>query len=1261
MAKIRDIQRTAAFAWAPDTVPFIATGTQAGAVSADFSDNTQLELWDLDLAGNPQTELSPVASVSTDSKFYDIAWGRVTTERPRGIIAGALENGSLDLWSADALIDKAENPLISQTTKHSGSIKSLQFNPFKSELLATAGAKGELYVWDLNNTDNPFMLGNKAARADDFDCLDWNKKVPHILVTGGSGGFLTVWDVKAKKESLTLNNLGRKAVSAVAWHPEQQTKLITAIPDDTNPVILLWDLRNSNAPERTLTGHNAGVLSLSWCKQDIDLLLSCGKDNRTICWNPQSGEMLGEFPVVTNWTFKTSFHPRNPNYSATASYDGKIVVRTLQNTNPDSSQTDTDAVPTDSDDFFSRAGNAQASSFSLKQTPKWLQRPAGATFGFGGKLVSFSSTGPKQSVVKISTVTLDSGVTAATERFEKAIQEGNLVAVCDEKSNDAKTEEEKSEWKILRALFEEDAKTKLIDHLGFRVDETPSEEEPAEKEEEEEEPKETEEEAGEKPAVDKSNRLSSFFADSGADSDSFLAELSIQSTQTARTNNPFHIYTGDESDAERAITRAVVLGQFEKAVDVCLKEDRMSDAFMLAICGGEDCIEKVKTAYFTKKAKGPNYLRLLASVVGKNLWDVVHNADLSNWKEVMVSVCTFGEEKDFNGLCEALGDRLEEEYRSNNDTEIRQNAALCYLAGSKLHKVVDIWIAELQESEKVGLQESSEESTFSIHARSLQNFIEKVTVFRQAVKFVDDEKNLTSGWKLNSLYEKYTEYADVVASHGQLSIAGKYLDLLPTEYPAATVARNRVKQATQSAAAPATQARKPQQPAARAQQPYNPTQPAAQRTTYQPTGPAQQSPYAPAAPVQPQNQYMPPAQTGYNQPAQTGYQQPAQAGYKPSPYQPTQPTQPAGPYAPQYPGYQPQGMSQPPRNLATSAPPPPPAAKRTDIPNWNDTPEITRPPRRQTPAAPPQPSTSPFPGAPVTHSPPQLGAPWGAPPPKPTPPPPPKGAQPPGRVQSPAIRSQSPATGYRAGSPQQFGQPSNPYAPPVAQNSAAAGRYAPVPGAAPTGPPGPGGMRPMAQGIPPPPQGAYGGRTSAPPAGPQYAPPPTAFSQPPAQSPYAPQQPPPQATPGPYAPPPGQAPPPRHGSVPPPPKPATPAPPPSKHPKGDRTHIPSQHRPIYELLSADMERVKARAPPAFARQVADTEKRLGILFDHLNNEDLLSADTLEKMDILAKAIANKDYGTAHSIQVELVTDRTAECTTWMTGVKRLIEMSRVAE
>jgi len=43
-----------------------------------------------------------------------------------------------------------------------------------------------------------------------------------------------------------------------------------------------------------LTGHSKGVLSLSWSATDADLLYSCGKDCRTIVWNPTTGESVGE-------------------------------------------------------------------------------------------------------------------------------------------------------------------------------------------------------------------------------------------------------------------------------------------------------------------------------------------------------------------------------------------------------------------------------------------------------------------------------------------------------------------------------------------------------------------------------------------------------------------------------------------------------------------------------------------------------------------------------------------------------------------------------------------------------------------------------------------------------------------------------------------------------------------------------------------------------------------------------------------------------
>jgi protein transport protein SEC31 len=47
----------------------IATGTKAGAVDADFSNDTTLELWELNLDSSDQdVELQPIATVNADSR-----------------------------------------------------------------------------------------------------------------------------------------------------------------------------------------------------------------------------------------------------------------------------------------------------------------------------------------------------------------------------------------------------------------------------------------------------------------------------------------------------------------------------------------------------------------------------------------------------------------------------------------------------------------------------------------------------------------------------------------------------------------------------------------------------------------------------------------------------------------------------------------------------------------------------------------------------------------------------------------------------------------------------------------------------------------------------------------------------------------------------------------------------------------------------------------------------------------------------------------
>lgn len=78
-----------------------------------------------------------------------------------------------------------------------------------------------------------------------------------------------------------------------------------------------------------------------------------------------------------------------------------------------------------------------------------------------------------------------------------------------------------------------------------------------------------------------------------------------------------------------------------------------------------------------------------------------------------------------------------------------------------------------------------------------------------------------------------------------------------------------------------------------------------------------------------------------------------------------------------------------------------------------------------------------------------------------------------------------------------------------------------------------------------------------------------------------------------------------------------------------------------------MQRVKSRAPTTFKAQVNDTEKRLNILFDHLNNEDLLKQDTIENMVGLSRAIQARNFEQAQAIHVDIMTHKTDECGNWM--------------
>lgn len=112
------------------------------------------------------------------------------------------------------------------------------------------------------------------------------------------------------------------------------------------------------------------------------------------------------------------------------------------------------------------------------------------------------------------------------------------------------------------------------------------------------------------------------------------------------------------------------------------------------------------------------------------------------------------------------------------------------------------------------------------------------------------------------------------------------------------------------------------------------------------------------------------------------------------------------------------------------------------------------------------------------------------------------------------------------------------------------------------------------------------------------------------------------------------------------------------HPSGDRDHIPQQDRPIFDLLSAELARVVAAAPEKYRRPLEDSERRLGVLFDRLNNA-LIGEPTLDKLRHISQLLGARDYAAAYRGNMELTQSSIDECRDWISGLKTLITVAKI--
>lgn len=941
--KLKEINRTAIQSWSPAQHHpiYLATGTSAQQLDASFSTNASLEFFELDLA-EPSLDMKSCGSFSSSHRYHKLVWGPYGMDsqgHPSGVLIAGGENGNVILYDPAKIMSGESDVIIAESDRHTGPVRALDVNPFQTNLVASGGNESEIYIWDMNNFGSPMTPGPKTQPMEDISCVAWNKQVQHILASASPGGRASVWDLRKNDLIIKVSDhSNRMHCSGLAWNPEVATQLVLASEDDRMPVIQMWDLRFATSPLKILEHHSRGILAIAWSVADPELLLSCGKDSRILCWNPNTAEVLYELPTSSQWCFDIQWCPRNPAVLSAAGFDGHIDIYSIMGGSSQAqSQRHADQISNsfgNMDPFgtgqtlpplqLPQTPATPARVNPLKKPPKWICRPVGASFAFGGKLISLENTKPNPQqpqqptshVVHVSQVVTETAFLKRSDQLQATLSSGNFVDFCQEKIDAAENEFEKTVWSFLKVNFESDIRSKYLELLGYNKEELALKISAALEEQSANPLKvdvpapatlqpladlsfvppadtpeaafdmiaavnlqpaamldlnstpEAEEEDTAARAADPEDALRS---EPYANLNQVLPEEEVDEIENgeeeeipldqemtasvdeepipAETLAPIEVRApaptpaggvnlSISQDVDGLITQALLTGDFEGAVELCLHDNRLADSIILAIAGGPELLEKTQKKYFTKSHS--KITKLISAVVMKDWHDILKTCDLQNWKEALAAVMTYAQPEEFSSLCDLLGDRLE----ASEDANLQSQACLCYICAGNVEKLVSCWTRV-------------QNGHFPL---SLQDLVEKVVVLRRAVEQTQRSGPAAIGILLA---EKMSQYANLLASQGSLATAITYLPDNSNQV-AIQQLRDRLTRALgQQGSAPGasvqTQRAPSQLPASQAQL----------RHPYTQVHPTMVPQHTPAAPV--------PMPTSASAPAQPPYYQPMRA------------------------------------------------------------------------------------------------------------------------------------------------------------------------------------------------------------------------------------------------------------------------------------------------------------------------------------------------------------------------------------------------
>jgi hypothetical protein len=481
------------------------------------------------------------------------------------------------------------------------------------------------------------------------------------------------------------------------------------------------------------------------------------------------GMAIGGLAAGSGRRYCARWSHRNPGMVATCSFDRKIIVHAATALGPTLAATTAAQV----------VGQGSAVDATMRRAPRWLRRPVGAAFGFGGRLVSFAcpvavakgdlraGNAEYAKILQVSVINSDYELVSKAAAFESALANIESTAMdaqtlCDIKASELRSQGENSaanEWSYIRALFSDNCRAELFSLLGCETTSIQSElakylgaaTEEADQQglsenhvlppssDSQQHAGAAERHSGQwTTAEDLFGAPANGFGDAGFAGHAESAQVSpgqahvqmLQSHSAPAGASQISTSPSSQMDAQYKPTYASCRVP-NAADDAVLKKAVLIGDFAaaVAICFKQDRLDDAlilasaggadlwqSTRTQFFQRKNGGLIGSIGGVVRSDLASLVASYPLDNWHEALAMLCTYATNENFNELCEVLGDRLALERADGI------SAAVAYISAQAVDKVVALWA-----------QTATARSSAVGRSAALQEFVEKVLLFKRAV------------------------------------------------------------------------------------------------------------------------------------------------------------------------------------------------------------------------------------------------------------------------------------------------------------------------------------------------------------------------------------------------------------------------------------------------------------------------------------------------------------------------------------------------